>query len=270
MEDEILEEGVQNEGAEAEGAVSTEGEGTADGRNEGGFSDEGGEEKAPAPKVDAPKTEKNTDGKSAKNAERRRAMEAAEAKAVREEAILDALGHRNPFTDEEMKDSEDVEEYLMMREIEESGGDPLRDFSKYQKQKNREKRMSEESANAERERVSRDIADFQAEYPDVDTAALFEDKKFLAFAKGKLGAKGASLTDVYREYEGFVESLTGEKAKRAKEAQAVANQRASVGSLSSSHKETQGYYTPEQVRAMTKEEVKANFDNIMKSMKKWK
>lgn len=270
MNDEILEESVQDEGMAPEGAADAEGESTADGQNEGGFSDEDGEEKASALKTDAPKAEKNTDGKSAKNAERRRAMEAAEAKAVREEAILDALGHKNPFTDEEMKDSEDVEEYLMMREIEESGGDPLRDFSKYQKQKAREKREALEKESAGRERLAADVARFGEEFPDVDISTLFDDPNFAAYADGKLGAGGATLTDVYRDYVAFVERLTGEKAARAKEAQAIANQRASVGSLSSSHKETQGYYTPEQVRAMTKEEVHANYENIMKSMKKWK
>lgn len=271
MNDEILEENVQDEGVTSEGAAGTENKGTADDQSAGGFSDEGGgEEKASAAKADVPKAEKGAGGKSAKNAERRRAMEAAEAKAVREEAILDALGHKNPFTDEEMKDSEDVEEYLMMREIEESGGDPLRDFSKHQKQKAREKREALEEEEAGRERLAADIARFGKEFPGVDISTLFDDPNFAAYADGKLGAKGATLTDVYRDYEAFVERLTGEKAKRAKEAQTAANQEASVGSLSSSHKETQEYYTPEQVRAMSKEEVRANFETIMKSMKKWK
>lgn len=265
MEDEILEENVQSEGVSSEGSTDTEREDAADTQNGDGFSDEGGSEQ----KATASKTEKNPDGRNAKNAERRRTMEAAEAKAVREQAILDALGHKNPYTDEEMKDSEDVEEYLMMREIEKGGGDPVADLSKYQKQRARERRVAMENEVQEKEKLGKEVEDFKAEYPEVDLAALFEDKNFAVFAKGKLGAEGASLTDVYREYEDFVESLTGEKAKQAKEAQALANRRAGVGSLASSHKEEPGYYTPEQVRAMSREEIKANYENIVKSEKKW-
>ena len=55
-----------------------------------------------------------------------------------------------------------------------------------------------------------------------------------------------------------------------KAAQMYANHRASPGALSSSDTDAVGYYTPEQVRAMSPEEVHENYERIRASMKKWK
>lgn len=262
MENENLVEKIESKEIEApgaEGEVPTETDGFKDGGESGAKSEGGGETGKPQ------SAEQN-----AKNAERRRTAEGAEAKAVRERAILDALDRKNPYTGDEMKDSEDVEEYLAMREIEKNGGDPLKDFSKFQKQKAREKRAALENEAARQERFQSDAAALRAEFPDVDLKVLLDDENFRAYAEGKLGTKGTSLATIYRGYESFVERVTGAKAERAKRAQAIANQKASVGSLASSHKEDSGYYTPEQVRGMSREEVKVHYDDIIKSMKKWK
>ena len=48
-----------------------------------------------------------------------------------------------------MKDSADVEEYLTMKEIESKGGDPLADFSKFHKAKEKE-RIAEQNEGGDR------------------------------------------------------------------------------------------------------------------------
>lgn len=104
-----------------------------------------------------PKSETKTQTKeqNSENARRRREAERqAELKrveaATREKAIIETLNGKNPYTNGEMKDHADVEEYLLMKEIEKNGGDPLADFSKYQKEKQRKK--AEETAKESEEK----------------------------------------------------------------------------------------------------------------------
>ena len=71
---------------------------------------------------------------NAENARRRREAERQKELAdTRNKAIIEALGGKNPYTGGEMKDAEDVREFLTMREIENGGGDPVGDYSKHQK-----------------------------------------------------------------------------------------------------------------------------------------
>ena len=111
---------------------------TNDAINEAEFEgDAEGGKKAEGEAVSAPKSQ--TKEQNAENARRRREAERQqELKKAREETIIETLDGRNPYTGEEMKDSEDVAEYLTMKRIEKEGGDPLSDFSKYAKKQNRE------------------------------------------------------------------------------------------------------------------------------------
>ena len=212
--------------------------------------------------------EKQGDEQNAKNAKRRREAESAKVQKAKEEAILMALKHKNPYTGDEMKDSEDVREYLAMREIEDGGGDPLKDFGKHQKQKAREERAAKEDAEAQRRDLKDQLVQFREQEPEVDIRQLLADEDFRSYADGKLGKK--SLVEVYRSYRGFVDKLTGKTKEEKKTAQAAANKKAGVGSLSSSAKTETGYYTPEQVKQMSREQVHEHYEDIRKSMKKWK
>ena len=206
---------------------------------------------------------------NAKNAQRRRDAESAQLKKAKEDAILMALKNKNPYTGEEMKDSEDVREYLAMREIEDGGGDPLKDFQKHQKQKAREERAARENVESAKQTLRDQLRQFREQEPDVDVGRLLADRSFREYADGKLGGE-RTLTEIYRAYKGFVDELTGKTKEDKKAAQAAANKKAGVGSLSSSSKTETGYYTPEQVRAMSREQVHEHYDDIRKSMKKWK
>ena len=212
--------------------------------------------------------EKQGDEQNTKNAKRRREAESAKVQKAKEEAILMALKHKNPYTGDEMKDSEDVREYLAMREIEDGGGDPLKDFGKHQKQKAREERAAREDAEALKQGLADQLKEFREQEPTVDVKNLLADEDFRTYADGKLGTK--PLLEVYRSYRGFVDKLTGKTKEEKKAAQATANQRASVGPLSSSAKTETGYYTPEQVKQMSREQVREHYEDIRKSMKKWK
>lgn len=216
---------------------------------------------APDNSKSAPKGEK-----SSEYARRRREEEQARAiKEAEEKAIIRALGGINPFTEEEMKDSHDVAEFLEMQEIKKSGGDPLSDFAKHRKE--RERRAAEEKAReqAASEQMNKDLSDFSASYPDVNIDELIKDEAFNDYADGKLGRK--TLKQIYEGYLGFVDSQR--RAAESKAAQTLANAKASPGSLSSSGESGEKFFTRDEVRAMTEKQINDNYDAIRRSMKKW-
>ncbi len=213
------------EGAQTSEAEFTDaGEAGADAGTEGENRDAGEAAKAPTERP------KQTREQNAEFARRRReqAQHAAVEKA-RTEAVIDALGGVNPYTSEEMKDADDVAEYLRMKRIEKSGGDPIYDYRKTLKQEAAEKaREAAERADRER-RFNEDMEAFKAEFPDVDPVELLsKDEDFRDYADGKLGSK--PLWEIYPRYnEG---PKKAQDAANKKAAQAVANNQASPGSLS--------------------------------------
>ncbi len=204
---------------------------------------------------------------NSENARRRREAERQqELQAAREQAIIEALNGKNPYTGDEMKDSADVKEYLSMKEIEKAGGDPLADFSKFQKEKDR--KAAEEAAKRETEAewYRSDREAFVAKHPEVDLNALLSNADFNTFAKGKVG--NLPLSEIYEDFIGIVQGYA-EKSKKIA-AQIVANRKASPGPLSTPNGEKGSFFTREQVKAMTPEEVHKNYDKIRESMTKWK
>ena len=165
-----------------------------------------------------------------------------------------------------MKDSADVDEYLTMKDIEKSGGDPLADFSKFQKQKERQRAAEAAAGEQQAEWFRRDRESFSTKYPDVNLEQLIQNRQFQLFASGKVGA--LPLTEIY---EGFVE-VASEYEKKAKQMakQMLANRKASPGALSSPAAPDTAFFTKEQVQKMTEEEVSKNYDRIRASMRHWK
>ena len=220
-------------------------------------------------------TEKNEDAdkglvqsreQNRENARRRREAERQkELRAERDKAIISTLRGKNPYTQEEMKDSADVEEYLSMREIEDNGGDPVADYSKHLKEKERNaKKEAEETAKKE-EWYRKDLESFSATHPHVKVEELISDKYFRAFADGKVG--NVPLTKIYSDFLDFVSGY--EEKAMDKAAQMLANQKATPGSLGHTQEVESDFFSYEQVRKMSQEEVRKNYDKIMESRKKW-
>lgn len=200
-----------------------------------------------------------------REAERQAAIDAAKDEA-RQAAILEALDHKNPYTGEPMTDKTDIDEYLAMKEIAKNGGDPVGDYSKYLKQKERDKAKEAEKKKADESWFIKDREEFTNTHPGVNVDQLSKDKRFLLFAEGKIGNK--PLSEIYDGYLQFTGEA--EKAAQAKAAQTLANKKASPGSLATSGESDNGFFTKEQVQSMTPAEVHKNFDKIRKSMERWK
>lgn len=241
--------------------------------NDADFSDGGADPtEAPDAEGDKPDEEKPA-SKNAVNAENARRRREAERRAelekarqeARENAIIEALGGKNPYTGDEMKDSADVREFLTMREIEKKGGDPLTDYAKHVKEKEKEAEAIARKQAEDSEWYKKDYSDFAEKYPDVKLTELIEDPDFQDYTDGRVGRVPLSVL-----YERF----TRLKAKAQKDAeekakQTLANKKASPGALSSANPNDSGFFTREQVRAMSKEEVHMNYDKIRASMSKW-
>ncbi len=201
------------------------------------------------------------------NARRRREAEKeALIRETREKAIIETLGGKNPYTGEEMKDTLDVEEYLAMKEIERDGGDPVADYSRYRKNRERTEAQRAQSEREREEWYRRDREAFIAAHPDVKLEELIADERFRSFAEGKVGERPMSeIFAAFRELTGHYEEDARQRA-----AQMLANQKASPGALGSSKSPESDYFTPDEVKKMTPTEVRANYEKIRTSMAKWK
>lgn len=215
---------------------------------------------------DQPAKEPQSKERNAEEARKRREAERQqELKKARTDAVLEATGGVNPYTGEEMKDADDVEEYLTMKRIEKDGKDPVKDFAGYAKQRERDRRAQEAAREQQEAQVREDIAAFKKAHPDVDTKELLNDEAFSDYADGKIGHK--PLTEIYDGYQKLIGKTR--QTEQEKAAQALANSKASPGSVQNNSTGETDFFTAEQVRKMTAAEVEKNYEKIMKSMAKW-
>lgn len=184
---------------------------------------------------------------------------------TRTKAFIEALGGKNPFSGEEVKDAADVEEYLIMQQIKKDGGDPLADFAKYRKKRDRDAAEEMRLDAEKREWYTKDREAFAQKHPDVDLSELTNDEGFQSYAAGKVGT--VPLTDIYEGYK----KLVGQTEARARDvaAQALANRQASPGGLGESRTAESDFFTADEVRKMSPADVKKNYEKIRASMAKW-
>ena len=166
-----------------------------------------------------------------KRKERERKEEAIRKRIEKEsylKGIVDAVGGVNPYTKEPIKDSLDVEELLLMREIEKNGGDPVADYVKTAKDRQRERATEAEGQS----KAAASLNAFRQAHPNVDVSRLLSDSRFTRFAGKRIDA-GESLTDVYNDYISFTGAVaaTVEKKAEIRAANKQAKKNASPGSL---------------------------------------
>ena len=226
------EEMLKTEEESVESETEQEAEFTDTGANEDEVADHPTESEDDAVADDA--VEEANENKSTSQAEKRRQREAKEAeirKRIEQESyrkgIVDAVGGVNPYTDEEIKDEADIEEYLLMRELEKQGKDPINDYASAVKGKAREKA---EKRAADEQRVA-ELTEFSQKYPSVDVAALLNDPRFGKFAGKRV--QHETLATIYTDYLEFTQDAdaTAEKKAQVKVRQAAAKAKSTPGSL---------------------------------------
>lgn len=189
---------------------------------------------------------------------RREQEKQALIKKTREQAIIDALDGINPFTGEAMTDSTDVDEYLTMKEIEKSGGDPVNDYRAKSKEKQKEVIAKQAQEQQQNDWFKKDRDAFVEKFPDVKVEELIQNKKFSLFCRGKVGS--VPLAELY---EGFQElEKTYQTEAELKVSQQVANRAATPGSLSTDKTATAKSYSD-----MSSEEIDAIVERVKRGEK---
>ena len=119
------------------------------------------------------------------------------------------------------------------------------------------RRLTEElnEKNAQSERIASELGEFYELFPEADIKALPEEVWD--------GVKaGTSLAASYALYNHRVNAREARAREINERNSSLSTGRVSVGGASE-------YFTPDEVKAMSRAEVKANYSKIIESMKKW-
>lgn len=198
------------------------------------------------------KSEKKTQSKSvnARFAQERREREAqAKAKAEKEAREAERRAYvkgqvdtlkTNPYTGDPITDETDLEQYKVMKELDEKGDDPLKGFAKAWADRTRSEMSKREQAQAkkaeEAKQAQKEVDDLVAAYPGLDVPALVKDDAFQKFASGKYGRW--TLTEIYETY----------KAKDGRQAESKPRAKSSPSSMAG------GTSEPKSISDMTDDE----------------
>ncbi len=198
------------------------------------------------------KSEKKTQSKSvnARFAQERREREAqAKAKAEKEAREAERRAYvkgqvdtlkTNPYTGDPITDETDLEQYKVMKELDEKGDDPLKGFAKAWADRTRSEMSKREQAQAkkaeEAKQAQKEVDDLVAAYPGLDVPALVKDDAFQKFASGKYGRW--TLTEIYETY----------KAKDGRQAESKPRAKSSPSSMAG------GTSEPKSINDMTDDE----------------
>lgn len=205
--------------------------------------------------------------KNAHFAEQRRQKEAKEReereRKIREEAELKgALGvlRTNPYTDEPIRDEEDLRIYKLQKELDDEGKDPIADLPRKIAEVNRKAnaeakaKLEKESADkkARDDKIYAEIAELREKYPKVDTAKLANDELFKECLKGRAGRW--SQLEIYELYL----SKKAEADKKAEEEKMKNKVDESADKLTKTpSSQANGKVSPKDVSKMTDEEFEA-------------
>ena len=176
--------------------------------------------------ADLSKEEEEQKKKNAEYAKKRREQEEAERKKreaqIREEVKREVeLGiyKTNTFTNEPIKDEEDLEVFKIMKELENEGLDPINDFPKRVAKLNKERKAEtlkeQENAKKQREAFDKDIAEFVKLHPEVNLKELANDNEFIEFSNGKTGRwTTAEIYEAYMKEKTYKQAAEKEKAEK--------------------------------------------------------
>ena len=159
------------------------------------------------------------------------------------------------MTENNEKKIDETEEVVTDTENEKESAEADEKASKSDKKKVKKLEGELEKRRAETDKAAREYAEFRALYPDADAEALPEDVL-------KSVEAGLPLAAAYALYEKRMQKRSADIAAHNKSTRQV-----SFGSVGKSPESD--YFTPDEVRAMSQSEVRANYSKILQSMKSW-
>lgn len=132
---------------------------------------------------------------------------------------------------------EESEEEKRRREEEQRRKNKDAEEARKRREREAKEKKAQEKSEEQRNELGRQLVDFKKKYPDVDLAALDNDKKFARFIEGKLLGK-KDFTQLYEEYVDFVKEIGGtagidiQKEHMLKERSSSGSSRSSGGYVS--------------------------------------
>lgn len=142
-------------------------------------------------------------------------LQEKEEKRIREEGrrqgLLESIKYHNPYTDEDIEDDADIEEYLTMKEMSDKGLDPIKDYSKYLKSQ-KKKELTKQSVRFSEET---DIMNFHEEFPKTNLDEVLHNEEFINLFGTSIGT--VPLTTLWRAFQNMEGKTLKSNAERQKE-----------------------------------------------------
>jgi len=132
---------------------------------------------------------------------------------------------------------EESEEEKRRREEEQRRKNKNAEEARKRREREAKEKKAQDKSEEQRNELGRQLVDFKKKYPDIDLAALDNDKRFARFIEGKLLGK-KDFTQLYEEYVDFVKEIGGtagidiQKEHMLKERSSSGSSRSSGGYVS--------------------------------------
>lgn len=132
---------------------------------------------------------------------------------------------------------EESEEEKRRREEEQRRKNKNAEEARKRREREAKEKKAREKSEEQRNELGRQLVEFKKKYPDIDLAALDNDKRFARFIEGKLLGK-KDFTQLYEEYVDFVKEIGGtagidiQKEHMLKERSSSGSSRSSGGYVS--------------------------------------
>jgi len=108
--------------------------------------------------------------------------------------------------------------------------------------------------------LEKDYEAFSKAFPNISRDLLINDSSFVAYTQN---ISSTPLIQAYKDYCALCDSI------ESKVMHSLSASRASVGALSDATSSNEGYFTKEQVKRMSPQEIKRNFEQIRRSQERW-
>ena len=275
--DEDADEGDEDgDGDQDQDGKDTDGSGNGDEAGDADEGDQGQDEGDGKPKPeDKPKKPQDPETNARMKAlrlqreaeERARREREAELAKARDEGLMEALGHVNPYTGKKIEDDVDLETYRIMKAIKDRGGDPIADFAdesaKLKRQAKADAQRQASEAEERQKTMREEVSRFAEEFPKVDLSAVLASEDFRKFSTEGNLIERVGLIQTYRLYEDHV--AAAESRRRGAKDRSDARRAHSTGPLAGGSGTPSDIYSLEELNNLTEEEAAANIDKAIRS-----
>lgn len=129
--------------------------------------------------------------------------------------VIKGSGGRNPYTNKEIKDEFDLQEFELMSKLAQEGKDPINDYLDALKSKEREARLEQNKLEEKKQNKFKELDDFSAKYGINKLNELLHDDDFLSFCDNF--KNDAQITRVYEIYQSMNANIDKKAEELAKD-----------------------------------------------------